>query len=67
MSSESKNLKSARMQPEITQQTIDKEVSEGRVVGPFSYPPLPNLRISPLGLVEKKQPGEYKSKNVHFH
>ena len=60
MPSESKNLKSARMQPEITQQKIDKEVSEGRVAGPFSYPPLPNLRISPLGLVEKKQPGEYR-------
>ena len=33
--SESKNLKSALIRPEITQQKIDREVAEGRVVGPF--------------------------------
>ena len=54
VSYESKNLKSARLRPEITQQKIDKEVAEGRVAGPFSYPPFPNFRVSPLGLVEKK-------------
>ena len=36
--SESKNLKLALIRPEITQQNIDKEVSEGRVAGPFTYP-----------------------------
>ena len=40
---ESKILKSALIRPEITQQKIDREVAEGRVAGPFSYPPLPNL------------------------
>ena len=43
VSYESKNLKSARLRPEITQQKIDKEVAEGRVAGPFSYPPFPNF------------------------
>ena len=33
--SESKNLKSALIRPEITQQKIDREVAEGRVAGPF--------------------------------
>ena len=60
MPSESKNLKSALIRPEITQQKIDKEVAEGRVAGPFPFPPLPNLRISPLGLVEKKKRGEFR-------
>ena len=50
--SESKNLKSALIRPEITQQKIDKEVSEGRVAGPFTYPP--------LVLVEKKKQGEFR-------
>ena len=60
MPSESKNLKSALIQPEITKQKIDKEVAEGRVAGPFPFPQLPNLRISPLGLVEKKKGGEFR-------
>lgn len=60
MPTQSKNLKSATSRPEITQQKINKEVAEGRVAGPFSYPPLATLRISPLGLVEKKQPGEFR-------
>ena len=37
--SKSRNLKSAITRPEITQQIIDKEVAEGRVGGPFAYPP----------------------------
>lgn len=58
--SESKNLKSALMRPEITQQKIDKEVAEGRVAGPFPFPPFPNLRISYLGLVEKKNGSDFR-------
>lgn len=58
--SECKNLKSALIRPEITEQKIDKEVAEGRVAGPFPYPPLPNLRISPLGLVEKKNSHDFR-------
>lgn len=58
--SKSRNLKSAITRPEITQQKIDKEVAEGRVGGPFAYPPLPNLRVSPLGLVEKKKSGDFR-------
>ena len=60
MPSESKNLNSALIRPEITKQKIDKEVAEGRVAGPFPLPPLPNLRISPLGLVEKKSGCDFR-------
>lgn len=58
--SESKNLKSASARPEITQQKIDKELAEGRIGGPFLYPPMPTLRISPLGLVEKKRSKDFR-------
>ena len=31
-----------------------------RLAGPFDSPPLPNFRVSPLGVVPKKAPGEYR-------
>lgn len=54
------NLRSAKQNPEIVRQRIQSEVSAGRVAGPFITRPLPNLRISPLGLVPKKVPGEFR-------
>lgn len=54
------NLLSAKQQPEILLQKISKEIALGRIAGPFSYPPFDNLRISPLGLVPKKDPGEFR-------
>lgn len=54
------NLRSARRNPEIVRQKIQAEVSAGRVAGPFVNRPFNNLRISPLGLVPKKIPGEFR-------
>ena len=31
-----------------------------RVAGPFSYPSLPNFRVSPIGVVPKKTPDEFR-------
>ena len=42
------------------QDKIDKEVREGRVLGPFPEPPLATLRVSPLGVVPKKTPGQFR-------
>ena len=53
------NLKSAVERPEILQEKIDKEISQGRVAGPFKHLPMPNLQISPLGLVPKKD-GDFR-------
>ena len=38
----------------IARQKIRKEIDYGRVKGPFSHPPMPNFRLSPLGMVPKK-------------
>lgn len=57
---ESKNLNSALTRPEIIDQKIQKEISAGRVQGPFENKPFSNLQCSPLGLVEKKEPGEFR-------
>ena len=48
------NLKSIRGKESIAFEIAMKEVRLGRVAGPFSICPLPNLRVSPVGLVPKK-------------
>ena len=57
---EAKNLSSASQAPDIVRKTILKEVEAGRVEGPFARPPFTNFRVSPLGLVSKKLPGEFR-------
>ena len=54
------NLISAQQNPEIVSAKISKELAAGRLAGPFDSPPLPNFRVSPLGVVPKKAPGEYR-------
>ncbi|XP_067323909.1 uncharacterized protein [Anolis sagrei] len=56
----SPNLKSVIGLEAIVKQKIDKEVREGRVLGPFPEPPTPHFRVSPLGIVPKKAAGEYR-------
>ncbi|MEW8547291.1 MAG: reverse transcriptase domain-containing protein [Candidatus Thiodiazotropha sp.] len=60
VASEAKNLKSALEFPRIVQDKINKEILAGRVAGPFQECPISSLRISPIGLVPKKTPGEYR-------
>ena len=51
---------SASEHPDRVDQKLTKEIEEGRIVGPFAEPPLPNLRISPLGVIPKKVQGEFR-------
>ena len=53
-------LCSASQQPTIVREKIEAEIAAGRVLGPFKEPPFSNLVLSPIGLVEKKSPGEYR-------
>ena len=55
-----KNSKSASLKPKIIKEKIDKEVSLGRFSGPYIVPPFDKYIISPLGIREKKTPGEYR-------
>lgn len=54
------NLKSVNLNQSVSFQKIQKEVLEGRVAGSFSLPPLENFRLSPLGLMPKKEPNSYR-------
>lgn len=59
-SSDSPNLKSALEFPEIVTAKISKELEAGRIAGPFKEKPFANFKISPIGVVPKKEPGEYR-------
>ena len=47
------NNKNVLDKPEVVQQMVDDEIRLGRMLGPYNYPPLPNLICSPLNLVPK--------------
>ena len=42
---------------QINKSQICKEIQAGRVAGPFTTPPLPNLIVSAICLVKKNSPG----------
>lgn len=54
------NHSSALNNPTAVDQKIQKELSLGRIAGPFQDVPLPGLVISPIGLVPKKDPGSFR-------
>ena len=59
-SMQARNLKSALMNPDVVSDKLNKEVQAGRMGGPFTEPPFKNFRVSPVGLVEKKEKNEYR-------
>ena len=59
-SSHAPNLLSALQNPAAVDAKISKELAAHRLAGPFSSPPFPVCRVSPIGLVPKKPPGEFR-------
>ncbi|XP_075047689.1 uncharacterized protein LOC142107921 [Mixophyes fleayi] len=55
-----RNLKSATELPMVVHEKVCKEVSLGRMCGPFSVPPLQDLVLSPVGVVPKKEVGKFR-------
>jgi hypothetical protein len=53
-------LKSASKFPEIMEEKLAKEISQGRIAGPFHELPFVNLYISPIGVVPKHEVGQYR-------
>ena len=56
----SKNLLSALQHPNVVSAKLIQEVKAGRIAGPFDTPPFKNFCVSPLGVVPKKIPGEFR-------
>ena len=59
VSTDCKNLESLNMLENEAIEIVLKEVSLGRIAGPFCTRPLDNLRLSPVGLIPKKD-GSYR-------
>ena len=59
-SSSSPNLLSAEQHPGVIDHYLTKELLAQRVAGPFTHPPFQNFRLSPIGVVPKKTPGEFR-------
>ena len=58
--SDANNLFSAIENPDVVDGKISKELKAGRLAGPFRTRPFYPFRISPLGVVPKKIPGEFR-------
>lgn len=56
----STNSHSALLNPEQVDLKLQNELQQGRIAGPFSSPPLPNFKSSPLALREKSTPGKFR-------
>jgi len=54
---ECKNLKSIFEFESVAREKIMAEVNAGRMAGPYTFKPISNLRISPIGLVPKRTGG----------
>jgi hypothetical protein len=57
---QAKNHLSAQQQSLCVDADIACEITAGRIAGPFNSTPLPNLFVSPIGMVPKKEPGAYR-------
>ena len=55
-----KNLISTITNPTAVDAKLDKEIELGRIVGPFDNRPFSVFHISPVGLIPKKLPGEFR-------
>ena len=53
----SRNLASATKHPDVICAELEKEVTSGRVLGPFEHIPMETFRSSGLGAIPKKGPG----------
>jgi len=57
----SRNLQSARDNPEVVDAYLQDEIRKGRIMGPFDSPPFENFQCQPIGIVPKKVPGKFRT------
>lgn len=57
---DSGGLASAAERPQVVKEKLAKEISLGRIAGPFHKRPFINLQCSPIGLVPKRQPNTFR-------
>ena len=55
-----KNSDSTKDNWEVGNTKLKKEMKMGRIAGPFNMPPFKKFRVSPLAVIPKSTPGEYR-------
>ena len=55
------NHKSAIVNSKTFEDKLQKEIALGRMSGPYNLPPFPDMTFSPLGLVPKREPGQFRT------
>jgi len=59
--SSTQNMLSAKQNPVVITEYLDKEVSQGNILGPFSIATAPAVHINCFGVIPKKhQPGKWR-------
>ena len=57
----SRNMQSARLNPQVVEEYLAKEASEGWVIGPLDPTNYPQVQVSPFGVIPKPhQPGKWR-------
>jgi hypothetical protein len=56
----SNNLSSLHGREVVIRERLQQELLADRIAGPFKDPPFPNIQVSPLGLVPKQEPEEFR-------
>ena len=54
------NLLSALQNPTFVDTKMEQELAAERIAGPFTSPPFQSFCVSPLGLIPKKTPGDFR-------
>ncbi len=54
------NLLSALQNPTFVDTKLEQELAAERIAGPFTSPPFQSFCVSPLGLIPKKTPGDFR-------
>ena len=57
----SRNLISAVQHPEVVSSKLTKQISLGRVAGPFPSPLLSHMQCHPLGVIPKKHSSDWRT------
>ena len=55
-----KNSDSTKDNWEVVNTQLKKKMKMGRIAGPFNMPPFEKFRVSPLAVIPKSTPGEYR-------
>lgn len=56
-----RNTPSAQQHPEVVEKYLTKEITAGRIIGPFSLIDIPRIQISQMGIIPKAhQPNKWR-------